>query len=459
MIKLIIFDVDGVLISSKNLHKESLNQALCKISNRFVITDNEHLSIYDGLSTTRKLQLLTEHKGLEAKYYDEIWRTKQDITIELLKKTKQSEKLISIFKLLKESGYKIAVASNAIRETVKIILLRLGIMEYVDLYLSNEDVKNVKPFPEIYWKCMTLLRVLPRETLIIEDSHIGRQSVIDSGCNLLAVENPNDVIISKILERIAEVDNMEKVVNVPWVDSKLNVLIPMAGKGNRFVQAGYTFPKPLIDVRGKPMIQMVIDNLNIDANYIFLVLKEHIEKYNIIHMLKLLKPNCKIVVVDKITEGSACTTLLAKKFINTDNSLLMANCDQFLVWNSNEVMYSFKNDAIDGGMVTFTSTHPKWSYAKLNEEGFIEQVAEKDPISNHSNTGVMFWLKGSDYVKYAEQMIEENYRVNNEFYTTPVYNFAIKDGKRFKIKHIDKFWGTGTPEDLNSFLNEYKGDI
>ena len=133
----------------------------------------------------------------------------------------------------------------------------------------------------------------------------------------------------------------------------------------------------------------------------------------------------------------------------------MVNSDQYLDWNSNEVMYAFKNDSIDGGMVTFNSNHPKWSFVKLNKEEFVERVAEKDPISNISNTGVMYWSKGADYVKYAEQMMQKNIRVNGEFYTSPVFNEAIDDGKLFKIKHIYRFWGTGTPEDLNNFLREF----
>ena len=139
-----------------------------------------------------------------------------------------------------------------------------------------------------------------------------------------------------------------------WHDETLNVLIPMAGAGSRFEQAGYTFPKPLIDVNGKPMIQVVTENLNIDAKFIFIVQKEHYEKYSLLHLLNLItNNNCEIVQVDGITEGAACTTLLAKEFINNDEPLVMANSDQFIEWDSNEFMYSMTADDIDGGIVTF----------------------------------------------------------------------------------------------------------
>ena len=234
----------------------------------------------------------------------------------------------------------------------------------------------------------------------------------------------------------------------------MNVIVPMAGAGSRFQQAGYSFPKPLIDVDGKPMIQVVVENLNIAAHHIFIVQKEHYEKYNLKYLLNLIAQGCDIIQVDGITEGAACTTLLAKELINNDQPLLFANSDQYFDWDSNEFMYSMIADEIDGGMLTFTATHPKWSFAKLNEDGYVIEVAEKKPISNVATCGIYYWKRGSDYVKYAEQMIEKNIRVNNEFYVCPVFNEAIEDGKRIRTFHIDKMWGLGTPEDLNNFLRK-----
>ena len=229
----------------------------------------------------------------------------------------------------------------------------------------------------------------------------------------------------------------------------------MAGRGSRFADKGYVFPKPLIEVKGKPMIQLVIENLNIDANYIFIVLQEHIDKYNIDQMLKLIKPNCQIVVTDGITEGAACTTLLAKDLINNDKPLIIANSDQYIEWNPREIIYSFMNKNIDGGILTFSSTHPKWSYAKVNEEGYVTEVAEKKPISDHATVGLYFWKSGKDYVNSAEDMISKNIRVNGEFYVCPVYNEAIAKNKNIIIKEIEKMWGIGTPEDLENFMRDY----
>jgi dTDP-glucose pyrophosphorylase len=332
------------------------------------------------------------------------------------------------------------------------MLSKIGLIEYLDLILSNEDVKNAKPYPEIYWKAMSIMEVLPEQTLIVEDSPTGLLAASRSRANILRVDNPEDLTQEKINSKL-----IITTMNIPkWQGGKLNVLIPMAGAGSRFQQAGYTFPKPLIDVKGKPMIQTVVENLNVEANFIFVVQKEHREKYNLDTLLNLITPNCKIVEVNGITEGAACTTLLAKEFINNDQPLLMANSDQFAEWDSNEFMYKMIEQKVDAGILSFESTHPKWSFVKIDENGYVTEVAEKKPISNIATVGIYYWSKGSDYVKYAEQMISKNIRVNNEFYVCPVFNEAIKDNKKIKTFNIDKMWGLGTPEDLEFFLKNYE---
>jgi HAD superfamily hydrolase (TIGR01509 family) len=456
MIKLIIFDLDGVLVEAKQIHYETLNQSLYEISDsdKYVITESEHLSVYDGLKTTQKLELLTKNKGLPVSTYESIWTRKQELTLKAISDLKPNNQLIVLFDILRNSGYKIACCSNSIRRSVLIMLSKIGVIEYMDLILSNEDVKNSKPHPEIYWKAMSIMEVLPEETLIVEDSPTGLLAASRSRANVLRVDSPNHLVLSNIFRKL---DKSKNTMNIPkWQGGRLNILVPMAGAGSRFQQAGYTFPKPLIDIQGKPMIQLVVDNLNIEATYIFVVQKEHREKYNLDTLLNLITPGCKIVEVDELTEGAACTTLLAKEYINNDAPLVMANSDQFLEWDSNEFMYKMIEHKVDGGIVTFTATHPKWSFAKLDENGFVTEVAEKNPISDVATVGVYYWAKGSDYVKYAEQMIQKNVRVNNEFYVCPVFNEAIAGGKQIKTYHIEKMWGLGTPEDLKYYIENHK---
>lgn len=452
---LIIFDLDGVLISSKDLHYHALNDALSFFSEDYIITIDEHLSLYDGLSTTAKLNMLSDRKGLPKELHGPVWEKKQEQTIKQLQKIPTDPKLINIFQQLKDMGISVAVASNSIRISVETSLKSLGIFDLVDYIVSNQDVTRVKPFPEMYWKCMTELNELPKNTIIVEDSHIGRQGAIDSGGNLLPVSYPKDVTWELIHNKILEIQS--RCTKTPWKDDKLNVLIPMAGAGSRFASKGYVFPKPLVEVNGKAMIDVVVSNLNIEANYIFIVQKEHYEKFHLKYMLDKIAPNCHIVQVDGMTAGAACTTLLAKEFIDNDCPLLISNSDQFIEWNSSEAMYSFSTESTDAGMLTFESAHPKWSYARTDSNGLVVEVAEKKPISNEATCGVYYWKHGSDYVKYAEQMIANDIRTNNEFYVCPVFNEAIKDGKKIKIKRVDKMWGLGTPEDLQYFLANYKG--
>ncbi len=458
--KLIIFDLDGVLFDSKDIHYEALNRALSKLGQEYAISREEHAAVYDGLPTRRKLEILTQQKGLDINKYDQIWRDKQEETLRIFnEKVTNDRELIGYLSQLRGAGYKIAVASNSIRNTVKLILLRLGLLEFVDIFISNEDVVRNKPYPEMYWKCMTAVGAIPEDTVILEDSHIGRQGALDSKCHLVPVENRNDMDQSKI-------DHVKQMLGggemrVPWESRSLNVLIPMAGHGSRFETQGYTFPKPLVEVRGRPMIQVVVENLNIKANFIFIVQKSHYKKYNLNFLLPLIAPGCDIVQVDKVTEGAACTTLLAKNFIDNDSSLLIANSDQYIDWDSNETMYAFNNGKADGSMITFPSVHSKWSYAKLGEDGYVCEVAEKKPISKHATVGIYYWAKGSDYVRYAQRMIEKDIRINGEFYVCPVFNEAIEDGKKIGIKEIGEhsMWGLGTPEDLKYFLENHKGEI
>jgi beta-phosphoglucomutase-like phosphatase (HAD superfamily)/dTDP-glucose pyrophosphorylase len=455
MIKLVIFDLDGVLVEAKEIHYQSLNDAILEVTNnpKWIIEWEEHLSIYDGRKTNEKLELLTDRKGLPEGLHEAIWKCKQHKTLQSLSNLSIDIRLQNLFKDLVDNKYKIACCSNSIRRTVLTVLAKLGLIEYMDLVISNEDVKNSKPHPEMYWKAMSMMGVLPEETLIVEDSPPGLLAASRSRAHVLRVDDPKDLTIEKVYNKLQEKLTYMKP---KWQGGKMNVLIPMAGAGSRFQQAGYTFPKPLIDIHGKPMIQTVVENLNIDATFTYVVQREHREKYNLDTLLNLITPNCNIVEVSGVTEGAACTTLLAKEFINNDQPLLMANSDQFVEWDSSEFMYKMIEYNVDGGIVTFRATHPKWSFAKIDTHGYVTEVAEKNPISDIATVGIYYWRHGSDYVKYAEQMIEKNIRVNNEFYVCPVFNEAIGDGKRIKTFDVPNMWGLGTPEDLNYFLENYK---
>lgn len=446
MIKLVLFDLDGVLINAKQIHFESLNKALATYDEALVISEEEHLKIYDGHKTRQKLQMLTNNKGLPTSEHDRIFKAKQDYTSEQIGKLGVLQHVYDLVMHLKSEGYKVGVCTNSIRTTMHAALNSAKLWSQMDVMLANEHVDNAKPHPELYWSAMSRIGVLPEETVIIEDSPPGLLAAKRSGANVIRVKDPSEVTIENIMPQISS-----EPINLKWRDPKLNVLIPMAGAGTRFAEAGYSFPKPMIEVDGKPMIQLVVENLGLDAKYIYICQSEHRQNFNLDTMMNIISSNNTIIDIDHITEGAAVTALLAEEHIDNDNPLFFSNSDQFVEWNPVEFMYKMQETQCDGGIVTFKATHPKWSFAKI-QDGYVTEVAEKNPISDDATVGFYYWKRGSDFVKYAKQMIEKNIRVNNEFYVCPVFNEAIADGKKIKAFHVDKMWGLGTPEDLEKFL-------
>jgi len=157
----------------------------------------------------------------------------------------------------------------------------------------------------------------------------------------------------------------------------MQIVIPMAGRGKRFSDHEYSNPKPLIDINGKPMIQLVIENLGIDGTYTFICQKEHCKKYSLEKFLNSIKPNCNIIQIDNVTDGPASTVLLAKEFINNDDELMIANSDQFVIWDSKDFLSYLRTNDVDGGILTFEAYGNKWSFVKINDLGFVTEVAEK----------------------------------------------------------------------------------
>jgi dTDP-glucose pyrophosphorylase len=202
------------------------------------------------------------------------------------------------------------------------------------------------------------------------------------------------------------------------------------------------------------MIQSVVENLDFDCDYVFLVRKEHMDRYSgLLDTLdRITNGRFEYVEVEGLTDGAACTALLAEKYINNDESLLIANSDQYIEYEpvNFDTLKSLTN--VDSIVFTFNAVHPKWSFVKTNSRGFVTEVAEKRPISNIATCGIYWYRKGSDFVKYAKQMIQKDIRVNNEFYIAPVYNELIQDGKSLIPFYVSEMWGLGTPEDLKNFL-------
>lgn len=238
----------------------------------------------------------------------------------------------------------------------------------------------------------------------------------------------------------------------------MNIVVPMAGRGSRFANAGFVDPKPLIRVGGKPMIQWVIENVRPARphRFIFIVLREHLEAYPAVPAtLRTLCPGCAIVTVDAVTEGAACTVLLAKHLIDNDTPLMIANADQFVDLAIDDYLAEMELRQADGLIMTFEADHPKWSYCRLDQELNVTEVVEKKVVSNEATVGIYNFRHGKDFVWAAEQMIARNLRSNGEFYVAPAYNLLVAQNRRIAVARTGReyagMYGLGIPEDLAFF--------
>jgi HAD superfamily hydrolase (TIGR01509 family) len=468
MIKAIFFDLDGVLFDGRIFHRDLFLITVKEFGIK-VVDEEYHDTYLDGLSTRQKIDILIQKSLLSEKHRLDFFDMKQNLTeIALCSDPKPNQYLISILQTLKLKGFILVCLSNSVTTTVKKSLYLTGIHDLFDLVFGNEICPHPKPSPEPYLTAFKKMGVDSTEVLILEDSIHGRTSAYGSGAHVLPIVDPMDVSLEKILNAI------ERVTKEQMTESKktIHVVVPMAGLGSRFAHAGYTVPKPFIQVFDKPMIQWVIDNMKLHTErygtislespftliFHFIVQQAHLDAYNFDALCRSCEIEYTITPIQTVTEGAACTVLLAKDYINNNDPLVIVNSDQFLEWDQNEFYRALCNDAYDGCISVFEQNDPtdiKWSYSKTDSKGIVTEVAEKKYISNWATTGIYGWAHGSDYVRYAEQMILKNIRVKNEFYVCPVYNEVISEGGLFRNLSCKKLWGLGVPEDLQIFIDSY----
>lgn len=457
MIKCLIYDLDGVIFLTGRLQLAALNEALLEAKTNLQISEEEDMRYYGTVPSKDKLKILSKLKGLpEDKHQDILDLKKKFIT-----KTMENIPLEQIFpdnvkecieKLSKE--YTLYIASNSNYNFISHALMRAGIKEYFTKIFCGSDVTHPKPNPEMYLKVFIDAGVAPSDCLIFEDSISGQEAAVKSGAYVYGIESPKDLNYDKIKQKI----NSIKPQPVKWCSEKINVVIPMAGEGQRFKDEGFTTPKPIIDVEGLPMVGLVAHKLDINANFIFVVKGEHCAQYNLESILRLMYPTCTIVKTWGKQCGAACSILEAEPYINNDQHLLIVNSDQIWDWNARLFYHKMIVEELDGGIVVFKDEdrNPKWSFAKVDENDYVTEVAEKNPISDLGTAGIYYFKYGSDFVKFAKQMIEKKITINSEYYTCPVYNELIEAGKRIKAFPIEKMIGLGVPSDLKLYLNRDK---
>ncbi len=237
----------------------------------------------------------------------------------------------------------------------------------------------------------------------------------------------------------------------------INIVIPMAGRGSRFIKAGYDLPKPLLPVFDQPMIEVVIKNLRPSQPHRFISIcqREHLVSYDLESTLCSIDPNIHIIPIDHLTEGAACSVLLAEKYIDNDDQLMIANCDQYISTSIDKYLEVMNEGQFDGYIMTMTDDDPKWSFIRLDSSNLVTEVIEKKVVSNEATVGIYNYRRGRDFVKAAKSMIKADDRTNNEFYVAPVYNYMIDIGMNIGYMNIGSersgMYGLGIPEDLEFF--------
>jgi NDP-sugar pyrophosphorylase family protein len=237
--------------------------------------------------------------------------------------------------------------------------------------------------------------------------------------------------------------------------NNLNIVIPMAGLGTRFINAGILEPKPLIKVNKKYLIEHSVSTLGIKARYIFITRNYENENHNrkLSDLLKTISPESIEIKIDTLTSGATETVLYAKEYINNDNPLIITNCDQIINWNSQDFLEFVSDDNCDGAVVLFKSNDLKNSFAEINNN-LVTKIAEKESISDNALVGIHYWKNGKDFVFSAQNLLNTFRKLGTpECYISETYNYLIENNKKIYPYFLQKhaYIALGTPEDLEKY--------
>ncbi len=239
---------------------------------------------------------------------------------------------------------------------------------------------------------------------------------------------------------------------------KVNIVIPMAGRGSRFSQTGVHVPKPLIEVRGRPMYAWALASLPLELceRLIFICLREHLDASDLVSDIhrRYGQFNPEIIALDEVTQGQACTVLKAETLIDSDDPLLVYNADTYCRTSLAERLPRLLSEA-DGGLGVFHAPGDQWSFARTDANGRVVETAEKKRISDWASTGLYIFRRGSDFARHVRQMIADNQFTRGEFYIAPIYNSMIQAGAKIVIEPAEEVWALGTPEELRHFESHF----
>jgi dTDP-glucose pyrophosphorylase len=237
----------------------------------------------------------------------------------------------------------------------------------------------------------------------------------------------------------------------------MNVLVLMAGKDDAFREAGYQYPKNLIEIDGLPLIERVLGGLSSllaeGARLVVCVRGEENRRHHTATVVRLLVPAAEVVEIQGPTAGAACTALLAVDHIDNDEPLLIVNGDQILNADVGAIIRGFRDRRLDGGIIVFEAVHPRWSYVRLGAGGYVVEAAEKRPISNLATAGAYYFARGRDFVRSATESIKKDAHVNGVFYVCPTYNEMILTQARVGVHSIarDAYISLATPDGVRAY--------
>ena len=461
-IQLVVFDLDGVLVDSRELHYEALNLAIEQCAGaRYVITRQEHESFYDGLSTNQKLRHMTLAKDLPIEAHKPVWQRKQELTEVLVReRLRPLPHITALVTTLKRLGFPVAVASNCIKSSVQSILDTIGLLPHVDAFFSNEDVARAKPAPDIYARACAAFCVAPANALVVEDTVKGFEAAVTAGCNLLKVVTPADTNLSRVLRAMQELD-----VEPPPV----TVIVPLAGFSSQAWLAGpeslpNEVPIFLADAHGVSVLEAAVASIasqRFRMRFIFVVKEEQCAQFKLdslcvkaagYHPASVLK-------VKGDTLGALVSALEARPLLEPGAPLLLFDGAHCISWGEGSSVDDLLGGSHDGGMTTHFSTDPRWSYVRTNfrtsesSPVFITEVHEKVGVSNTAATGLYFWRRASDFLSAADELLASNARTRGWFFLAPTFNLAISRGAKIEAVPVKTSWSLRSAQEVASFVN------
>lgn len=240
----------------------------------------------------------------------------------------------------------------------------------------------------------------------------------------------------------------------------LQIIMPMAGEGSRFLKEGWTTPKPLIELKGQPLFKRAISSVKIDGipmKYSFIVRQEHIEKYGIDKGIKSFLPEANVFSVMKTTRGAVETCLIAEDAIDDGDGVIVMDCDlefrsEKFISLIQDILSRNINECQGGALVSFESDQPRYSYAAIDDDGYVIRTAEKEVISNHALCGAYFFGSGRKFKQIAHRLLDEPEFKKPEYYVSLLYNYLLADGEKVYLAQMEEYYSYGTPEELKRYL-------